>query len=309
MVKKNYLFFFILTLLLASCGLETAHSDKSQKLVIASDFLYPKDSVLFKNFTKKRKIRICVEHLSADSIQKRLAKEGYNSTFDLVFVKSLKGVKALEKTNFQRFSKSNLNENLDNLKAFHQREWLVLGLDPYLFSFVPDTLEYPDTYKQLTQKYNWATPSIDELDVLLIYAKQQLKKGKKYNYKVWRKGFFKNNLPFVAGNDSTLSRQFLVLKNSTFQKDSLFEKARKKRELIYPNQNAGGSYADRVCAAIVFQAKDYDNANAFLKYLNSREVIYYFNLRNGFINYPRKKGRIDGSKMLLISEDKLLRLL
>lgn len=299
----------LLMLLLASCGLETAHSDKSQKLVIASDFLYPKDSVLFKNFTKKRKIRICVEHLSADSIQKRLAKEGYNSTFDLVFVKSLIGVRALEKTKFQRFSKSNLKENLDNLKAFHHREWLVLGLDPYLFSFVPDTLEYPDTYKQLTQKYNWATPNIDELDVLLIHAKQQLKKGKKYNYKVWRKGFFKNNLPFVAGNDSTLSRQFLVLKNSTFQKDSLFEKARKKRELIYPNQNVGGGYADRVCAAIVFQAKDYANANALLQFMNSREVIYYFNLRNRFINYPRKNGRIDGSKMLLISEDKLLRLL
>ena len=138
MVYSKFLLPLILGLVLVACKIEEAKPEISRKLVLASDFLEAKDTVLFKRFSKKTGIRLKILNLNASQIAQKLKKEGYNSSIDLVFVKSLNSVKTLDKTKFQELDANFLREKTPSLKAFKNATWLVAGLDPFVFLYDPN---------------------------------------------------------------------------------------------------------------------------------------------------------------------------
>jgi len=296
-VYSKFLLHLFLGLVLVACKIEEAKPEISKKLVLASDFLEAKDTVLFKRFSKKTGVRLKILSLNASQIAQKLKKEGYNSSIDLVFVKSLNSVKILDKTKFQKLDANFLREKTASLKAFKNATWLVAGLDPFVFSYIPDSTKTAKNYSDLSTDFSWASPqSSDEFSVLLAHRGSHSKKDAK-----WKKGFIQNNVAFDSEKDSVQNRQFLVIKHSFFEKN---KELSKKREIFFPDK----TYADRWCFAVVDQAINYGNVEAFLMYYSSLSESTYFIKKTGVFPYrdsARKTLNLRNT-ILKIQEDSLL---
>lgn len=297
LVYSKFLLPLFLGLVLVSCKIEEAKPEISKKLVLASDFLEAKDTVLFKRFLKKTGIRLKILNLNASQIAQKLKKEGYNSTIDLVFVKSLNSVKTLDKTKFQKLEENFIREKTPTLKAFKSATWLVAGLDPFVFLYDPNFYTGKKNYRDLSKNFSWASPqSIEDLAVLGAYNTILFKKKDSVQY-----NFIKNNVAYQSLSNEVISSQFLVLKNSFFEKN---KELSKKREVFFPDK----TYADRWCIAIVDQAINYGNVEAFLMYYSSLSESTYFIKKTGVFPYrdsARKTLNLRNT-ILKLEEDSLL---
>jgi hypothetical protein len=277
-VYSKFLLHLFLGLVLVACKIEEAKPEISKKLVLASDFLEAKDTVLFKRFSKKTGIRLKILNLNAGQIAQKLKKEGYNSSIDLVFVKSLNSVKILDKTKFQKIEENFLREKTPSLKAFKNATWLVAGLDPFVFLYDPNFYTGKKNYRDLSKNFTWASPqSIEELAVLGAHNTILFKKKDSVQY-----NFIKNNVAYQSLSNGVISSQFLVLKNSFSEKN---KELLKKREIFFPDK----SYADRWCIAIVDQAINYGNVEAFLIYYSSLSESTYFIKKTGVFPYREER--------------------
>jgi hypothetical protein len=293
---------------LTGCGLEKADKGNKNKLTIASDFLKSKDTILFRSFSRASHIQIKIKFLSSDSIRKSLQKDGFNTKFDLVFVKSLQSVKNLKPVTFHHLSLSFIKESLANFRSFQNNTWLAVGLDPYVFSCVPDTLDVPSSYKDLNKKFNYSSLNPAENAVLLAHVKHLTKKKSSY-YSSWKKAFEKNYIPFNSGTDSLPSMQFLLLKYSECLENQILKK-NKKRTVNYTLANSA-LYADRKCIAVILQAKNFKNACLFLSFLHTKNnsSSFYENLGvfpNRSKSQPYEYEKFGGIRILTINEDSLL---
>jgi hypothetical protein len=296
-VYSKFLLHLFLGLVLVACKIEEAKPEISKKLVLASDFLEAKDTVLFKRFSKKTGIRLKILNLNASQIAQKLKKEGYNSSIDLVFVKSLNSVKILDKTKFQELDANFLREKTPSLKAFKNATWLVAGLDPFVFLYDPNFYTGKKNYRDLSKNFTWASPqSIEELAVLGAHNTILFKKKDSVQY-----NFIKNNVAYQSLSNGVISSQFLVLKNSFFEKN---KELSKKREIFFPDK----SYADRWCFAVVDQAINYGNVEAFLIYYSSLSESTYFIKKTGVFPYRDSERKTLNLKntILKIQEDSLL---
>jgi len=297
MVYSKFLLPLFLGLVLVSCKIEEAKPEISKKLVLASDFLEAKDTVLFKRFSKKTGIRLKILNLNASQIAQKLKKEGYNSSIDLVFVKSLNSVKILDKTKFQKLDANFLREKTPSLKAFKNATWLVAGLDPFVFLYDPNFYTGKKNYRDLSKNFTWASPqSIEELAVIGAHNTILFKKKDSVQY-----NFIKNNVAYQSLSNGVISSQFLVLKNSFFEKN---KELSKKREIFFPDK----TYADRWCFAVVDQAINYGNVEAFLMYYSNLSESTYFIKKTGVFPYresARKTLNLRNT-ILKIQEDSLL---
>jgi len=299
MVYSKFLLPLFLGLVLVACKIEEAKPEISKKLVLASDFLEAKDTVLFKRFSKKTGIRLKILNLNASQIAQKLKKEGYNSSIDLVFVKSLNSVKILDKTKFQELDANFLREKTPSLKAFKNATWLVAGLDPFVFSYIPDSTKTAKNYSDLSTNFTWASPqSNDEFSVLLAHRGSYSKKDAK-----WKKGFIQNNVAFNSENDSVQNRQFLVIKHSFFIKNKSLSQ-NKNRILLFPKEKKTACYADRWCFAVVDQAKNYESAKTFLVYYSKLSLSKNFKKQHGVFS---KIDKLKNPKILNIKEEVLLK--
>ena len=293
MVYSKFLLPLFLGLVLVACKIEEAKPEISKKLVLASDFLEAKDTVLFKRFSKKTGIRLKILNLNASQIAQKLKKEGYNSSIDLVFVKSLNSVKILDKTKFQELDANFLREKTPSLKAFKNATWLVAGLDPFVFSYIPDSTKTAKNYSDLSTNFTWASPqSSEQFSVLLAHRGSHSKKDAK-----WKKGFIQNNVTFNSENDSLQNRQFLVIKHSFFEKN---KELSKQRVVFFPDK----TYADRWCFAVVDQAKNYESAKTFLMYYSKLSLSKNFKKQHGV--FP-KIDKLKNPKIFNIKEEVLLK--
>ena len=296
-VYSKFLLHLFLGLVLVACKIEEAKPEISKKLVLASDFLEAKDTVLFKRFSKKTGIRLKILNLNASQIAQKLKKEGYNSSIDLVFVKSLNSVKILNKTKFQKLDANFLREKTPSLKAFKNATWLVAGLDPFVFLYDPNFYTGKKNYRDLSKNFTWASPqSIEELTVLGAHNSILFKKKDSVQY-----NFIKNNVAYQSLSNGVISSQFLVLKNSFFEKN---KELSKKREIFFPDK----TYADRWCFAVVDQAINYGNVEAFLMYYSSLSESTYFIKKTGVFPYRESARKTLNLKntILKIQEDSLL---
>jgi hypothetical protein len=75
MVYSKFLLPLFLGLVLVACKIEEAKPEISKKLVLASDFLEAKDTVLFKRFSKKTGIRLKILNLNASQIAQKLKRK------------------------------------------------------------------------------------------------------------------------------------------------------------------------------------------------------------------------------------------
>lgn len=288
--------------ILFACSIDEAQPLAHKKLVIASDFLYPKDARFFLELSKKEKVAIEIIHMRADSIQYRLKKDGFNTNIDLVFVQSLLGIKNLENQAFQPVQNAFSNDELSELKQI-RNNWFLVGKDPFVISYLKDSLEKPSSYRELSSDYLWTSPDLASLDVLKAHVRYQFQNksgNNKQELKDWLRGLKDHRVNYQKGTDSTASTQLLLLTYSTYSKNKLLVQT-KKRKVIFPKQ----LYSDYFAIAVVPQAKNYAMTKSFLLFWNEKANSSKFLKHFGMTALNRiKKG-----KGFYISPEEILDLL
>jgi hypothetical protein len=300
---KSVYVIIISLLIFNSCGLETAGPDYQSDLVIASNFLQPKDTIYYKGFEKQTGINVKILNLTADSIQKMLKSKGYNSKIDLVFLNSLSAVKDVEISFFHNFQYNVAKKELSFYKPILENKWLVAGIDPYVYSYFEDSIERPTNYNQLTKGFLWATPNEENLNVFLAHIKYNLRKNKENSYREWKQNFKRNQVIYDKGTDSLTSIQFLFSKESDIKSDPRLRK-QKRRVISYPTGNSGCTFADRYCVALVDQSLNFYNAKRLLKYIH-----FYGRIPASFMIKPFPKEGKEGNCYFSMSESALLSVL
>ena len=299
---KDFLLLALLVGCLFACSIDEAQPLAHKKLVIASDFLYPKDAKFFAELTKKEKIAIEIIHMRADSIQYRLKKDGFNTNIDMVFVESLLGIKALENQAFQPVQNGFSDGELSELKQI-RNNWFLVGKDPFVISYLKDSLDKPSSYRELSSDYLWTSPDLGSVEVLKAHVRFQFQKKQGNNQKElkdWLRGLKDHRVTYQEGTDSTASTQLLLLKYSAYLKNKLLTQM-KKRKVIFPKQ----LYSDYFAMAVVPQAKNYAVTKSFLLFwhekANSSRFLKHFGMT--------ALNRIKKGKGFYISPEEILALL
>ena len=299
---KDFLLLVVLVASLFACSIDEAQPLAHKKLVIASDFLYPKDAKFFAELSKKEKVAIEIIHMRADSIQYRLKKDGFNTNIDLVFVQSLLGIKALENQAFQPVQNGFSDGELSELKQIRDN-WFLVGKDPFVISYLKDSLDKPSTYRELSSDYLWTSPDLASVEVFKAHVRYQFQKKQGNNQKElkdWLRGLKDHRIAYQEGTDSTASTQLLLLKYSAYSKNKLLAQM-KKRKVIFPKQ----LYCDYFAMAVVPQAKNYAMTKSFLLFWNEKANSSKFLQHFGMTALVRiKKG-----KGFYISPEEILALL
>jgi len=299
---KDFLLLILLVASLFACSIDEAQPLAHKKLVIASDFLYPKDAKFFAELSKTEKVAIEIIHMRADSIQYRLKKDGFNTNIDLVFVQSLLGIKALENQSFQPVQNGFSDGELSELKQI-RNNWFLVGKDPFVISYLKDSLDKPSSYRELSSDYLWTSPDLASVEVFKAHVRYQFQKKQGNNQKElkdWLRGLKDHRIAYQEGTDSTASTQLLLLKYSAYSKNKLLTQM-KKRKVIFPKQ----LYFDYFAIAVVPQAKNYAMTKSFLLFWNEKANSSKFLQHFGITAL----GRIKKGKGFYISPEEILALL
>ena len=265
-MRQILLFACILSGLFA-CSIDEARPLANKKLVIASDFLYPKDAKYFASFEKEKKIKVEIVHMRADSMKLRMTKDQYNTKFDLLFVKSLSSVKELEDQPVQLITEGFVKSSLPSLQRI-QENWFLAGKDPFVLTFLKDSLKKPMAYRELTTNYLWTSPDFPSIEVLkaqVTFQFQHDKKNKDPNksMKNWMRGLKDHRVNYLEPAKNTKNTQLLLLTYRTYLQLSSQIYA-KNRTVVIPEK----PYCDYFAMAIVPQARNYASAKSFMSFWN-----------------------------------------
>lgn len=270
----RHLFFLIGIAFIASftsCKLEKARPAKKQYLIIASDCLESKDAKLFTNLKKSEGIKVRIVHLSADSLKKKLIKEGANCEIDAILLSSVYSMKDLSDKNLlQKIPEEELPKSLPSKYLSKTKNWAGIGIDPYVLITVDDSLHKIKQYSNLTTKYKWQSTLSSDAEWYPFYAPivQKNNSKNKNNAYRWIYDFSENNLGTLSKQDTNSQCNTLLTSFSKFQTSDLIKKSKfKDGKLLFPNQRIGGSYYNMHCYALVKQARNCTNALKFFNYL------------------------------------------
>jgi ABC-type Fe3+ transport system substrate-binding protein len=259
-----------------ACNLEKARPNKHQYLIIASDCLYTKDTLLFKSFKKREEIKVRILHISADSILKKIKTEGVNCEIDAVILSSVYDMNNLGKANvLQVIPKENFPVELPNKHISQSRTWAGIGIDPYVLFTKDDTLQKFKTYRNLLKGSKWCSNLSKETNWYPFYSFIVKKIGpkSKFNAKNWITQFENNKQNNLSFSDSIGPCKIYLTAFSRYRADkSNRNSVYKKGKLVFPNQHIGGSYYNMVCFGIVKQAPNFTNGIKFFHYILLKSV-------------------------------------
>jgi len=257
-MKWSFIFFsFIILFFSIGCKLENAKPETDNELIIVSDYLEAKDSMLFEKFASKNDVRVIIKDMEVNDVIGAFRNYKYGVGIDILMLKSLYNVNRLSKNDyFQSVSNFSKESSFNSLKY----NYIGFGIDPYVLAYNPDTLLSVRTYGDLKSNL-FVTDLGDELMIPML-APVMAKMDKVQSSK-WIRSFRNNQMKITKRNVDT-SMVFLTTLssyNKKYQSDSLLMNY---SEFIYPNNNSKGTFYNLRTFAIVDQAENYSIAKDFI---------------------------------------------
>ncbi|MCH2231269.1 MAG: hypothetical protein MK105_13075 [Crocinitomicaceae bacterium] len=257
----------ILSGILTSCSIETAKPSSKKKLVIASDYLTSKDTVLFTKFIKQSGVQLSIFNMSTDRIIGTIRNTEANSGIDVLMVKSLYDVSRLNKRDI--LQNLNFSETLP-MEAQTYASWkynyVGIGIDPYIIAFDLRKNNNSRMYNDLTLNRYLNGIENDHFPPLLAPVLKKLNKAKGNK---WIKRYLENGIQLPTKmdslqNDTTYIKLPLICTMSFFkeQKDSL--PILKNRSYLLPNERTTGIFYNVRSISLVDQAENFTTAKEFL---------------------------------------------
>lgn len=273
----KYLFIISFVSLVFTSCIDTAKIPKDQIVTVYTDCLNKDDVPLFRRFRKKEHIRVKIIHLPVDSILQIIQKEGYNTKADVVILKSLYDMQRVTKVDIlQRLRSWKLDELVDKKFKSKNNTWFGIGVDPYVFVAKNDTISTIAEFGELLHKKNynkWSTNLETSTDLVPMLA-PILQKKKRSDAIEWYMDFLENDYVQAKENDkdgvSLITTDVLVTNYTSYAAMSKRNDSTDfHMHLTFPNQNKKGTFYNLICAGVVKQARNYENARLLLEYLST----------------------------------------
>ena len=290
-ILKRIIFFSFL-MSLSSCIVETAKAPSKQYVTIYSDCISNKDLIFFKKFQKKEHIKVQIIKLPTDTIIKRLKTQRFNSTADVILMKSLFGIYKADKLDLLQPWKSLKMKELI-LPHYHSKQntWFGIGIDPYVFVAKNDSVSTINSmgdllYTEVMDKWSSDLESGSDLIPLLAPI---LKKKTRLGAKDWYYEFKRNQHSQPNETDRNgiplMTTDVLLTYYSSYLKMSeRNDSTDLQLQLLFSNQEQRGAYYNMYCAGIVKQARNYENAKLLVEYIASAPVNEKLN--NSWKSFP-----------------------
>jgi iron(III) transport system substrate-binding protein len=293
-MQITYKFILICTILLnsTSCLIDSAKVPSKQIVTIYSDCLSKKDLRLFKNFRKKEKIKIRIISLPTDSIINILKRESYNTTADVIILKSLMGAYKAQKAEvLQSWNSWKMKELVNKKFKSKDNTWFGLGIEPYIFVAKNDTVSDISTFGELLHSKNmdkWST-NLENTSELVPLLAPILQKKKRNLSIEWYSDFMRNQhsqINEVDKKNIPIMTTDVLLTNYTsyIQMSERNDSSDLQLQLIFPNQNTKGAFYNLHCIGIVKQARNFENAKLVVEYFASAETNEKLN--NKWTTFP-----------------------
>ncbi len=270
--KISFFVLFFLLFVVQSCKLETAKASSQRELIILSDYLQASDTILFRSFSKEKKVTIRIKNMRTEKIIGLIRNEGFAIEGDVIMLERL--------TDVYKMSKGSLLQRLnfiDDLSSEQQKlssqlyGFIGYGIDPFIVA---------NTKKRTVQVYNdLLTASfvsqLDEKETVMMLS-PIMHKLKKVDANVWIKTFSDSLLPSSVLRDTSKSYPILTLYSDfSSNRDSLLNYS--NRFLSYPNSKSTGTFFNLRSIAIVNQAQNYIPAKEFIHYCLEEKNNYRIN--------------------------------
>jgi len=259
--------------LITSCDTVSSKKNLETSLVIVSDYLTSKDTVLFTAFAKKEKVRIFIRTKTTDQIIGAFRKSEYGTKYDIIMMSSLFDVHRLSKINCLH-PITELEDELIETKKFSSSKYnfIGFGIDPFVLRHHKDTISRSKTYSDLKQEDFNTNLTQEELVPMLSALMSRLNKVQSYN---WVKQFHERKAFIAKPNQKSPNRPVFLTTYSkgidTKNKD-LFKHY---KDIFIPNQRTKGSFYDLKTFAIVKQAEHFTTAKSFIKhYLKEKQNLF-----------------------------------
>lgn len=287
MLFKHLFIISIVSIVFTSCLVDTAEAPKNQIVTIYTDCLTKEDVNLFRSFRRKEHIRVKIIHLPSDSILQIIQKDGYNTKADVVLLKSLYDIHRVAKADvLQNVQSWKLDELVSNQFKAKNNTWFGIGVNPYVFVAKNDTISTLNEFGELLHKnqYNkWSTNLETPTDLVPMIA-PILQKKKRSDAIEWYMDFMENDYVQVKESDKNnipiLTTDVLVTNYTNY---AMMSKRNDSTDfhmhLTFPNQNKKGTFYNLICAGIVKQARNYENARLLLEYLSTAHMNEKINNR------------------------------
>ncbi len=284
----------MLAALMSACGYEELKPIQKQNLTIASDYLYPKDSILFADFTKKTNIKVKITHISADSISNKIIQNPLNVDFDMIMIADMPVLENLKNKNLlQRFSN---HFNKPNSSEFI----LITGVDPIVFKSnrngSNDSTSYNDLSKEL-----WYS-SLDEVNLKKFY--NCVKTNNHWTTRESALWIHQLELKKIVQPilDSLAPKINQVGFLSDFERQKSFSDSMNFFPfLLFPNQLTSGLIYNYYGAGIIYQSHNFFSAMQMIQYLQQPIQAQIINNKIGIISYNQleKTGFYKNQRYLL----------
>lgn len=254
--SSKFITLIILILSLSNCTIPEVKEIDKGFVVIASDFLHPKDTLLFENFKKLKGIKVIIKHMDADSIQAHYKKYRYNSKIDGVLMYSSYEMNELSKANALQILPPTYSEIHVSFRA-PKNDWMAIGLDPYVLDF-GDSSAQKASYNELTYGTKWK-PVLSKEASAAFYASVIHQFGRKnlHKSKKWLQAMYDHSNSSISDS--------LQTSNMTLNR---FSKARpEKHNFTMPNQQKGGAFYDCIGIGIISQSDKYVLVDQLIEYV------------------------------------------
>lgn len=252
----KFIILIILILSFSNCTIPEVKEINKGFVVIASDFLYPKDTLLFENFKKLNGIKIIIKHMDADSIQSHYKKYRYNAKIDGVLLYSSYEMNELSKANILQKLPSSYSEIPISFRA-PKNDWIAIGLDPYVLDF-GDSSAQKASYNELTYGAKWK-PVLSKEASAAFYASVIHQFGRKnlHKSKKWLQAMYNHSVALISDS----------LQTSTMTLNRFSKVMADKHDFTMPNQQKGGAFYDCIGIGILNQSAKYILVNQLIEYV------------------------------------------
>lgn len=276
--KSIYILFLLQCL--TSCIIETAKAPSKQTVTVYTDCLSKKEILFFKKFQIKQHIKVNIVQLPPDTILKRLKKQGYNATADVILMKSLFGIYKADKLDLlQPWKSSKMNELI--LPHYHSKQntWFGIGIDPYVFVAKNDSVSTINSmgdllYTEVMDKWSSDLEYSTDLTPLLapILKKKTRLGAKDWYYEFKRNQHSQSNELDKNGIPKMTTDVLLTYYSSYLKMSERNDSTDLQLQLMFSNQKQRGAYYNMHAIGIVKQARNFENAKLLVEYISSPQT-------------------------------------
>ncbi|MFT5859813.1 MAG: ABC-type thiamine transport system substrate-binding protein [Flavobacteriaceae bacterium] len=248
--------------LLSSCYIKSAESPTQKTLVIASDFLSAKDTLLFTDFSKKHGVQLEIRPMTTDAIIGLMRNTDYNSGLDLILSESSHSAFRLSNERLtQKISKDDDEFDFEHTFISSKYSYVALGIDPFVIYYDSDSSINARTYQDLFKTPHYHSLNRDDLLAFLSPLRGQKNQVETYN---WVEDWFNLAVEYQDSNSRLDSLRGHLIRYSHLTPDQI-----EQGTTYFPDGLRRGTYNAISTMAIVKQAENFVTARLFIQHYSN----------------------------------------